>query len=213
MADGVQALGVETRPLPSARLPRGKARAHSRFVRVLRWLLPAIMVGVLALLAGLVAAHAIRRQAAAHKDVATPIRMTNPLFFGRDAQGRPFTLGARQAARDERQFQTVLLKFPSMTFDVGGPHPSTITADSGIYREDTHMLLLRGNVKANDTKASKFATDEALVDTRTGLVSGPASLAGQTSVGDVKSNSFDVFDKGDRVVFKGGVHTRLSSSH
>ena len=213
MADGVQAFSVEARPLAGSRLPRGKARAHGRFVRMLRWLLPAIMVAVIALLAGLVTAHAIRRQAAAHKDVATPIRMTNPLFFGRDAQGRPFTLGARQAARDERLFQAVLLKFPSMTFDVGGPHPSTITADSGIYREDTHMLLLRGNVKASDAKASKFATDEALVDTRTGMVSGPASLAGQTSVGDVKSDSFDVFDKGDRVVFKGGVHTRLSSSH
>lgn len=211
MANGAQTLGrAAPSATPASRMPRGKARAHSRFVRVLRWLLPAVMVGVVALLAGLVAAHAIRRQAAAHRNVETPIRMTNPLFFGRDAQGRPYTLGARQAARDERAFQTVLLQYPTMNFDVGGPHPSRITADSGVYHEDTHMLLLRGNVKANDAKASHFATDEALVDTRTGAVVGPASLAGQTSVGNVKSNSFNVQDNGDKVVFTGGVHSRLS---
>jgi lipopolysaccharide export system protein LptC len=190
-------------------MPRGKARAHSRLVLVLRVLLPLMMLAVIAALAGLVVSHALRRQAAAHQDADTPIRMTNPHFFGRDNQGRAFTLGAREAARDERSFQTVLLRYPSLALNVGSPHPSTLTADSGIYHEDTRLLYLKGHVRANNAGASRFATDAAVVNTKTGTVNGPESLASQTSQGSVKSGSFEVHDKGDTVIFKGGVHARL----
>jgi lipopolysaccharide export system protein LptC len=198
---------------PSAGLgppPRGKARAHSALVRVLRWLLPMIMIGVVGALVALVVAHAVRRHDAAHRDAATPIEMVNPHFFGRDSQGRAYTLGARQAARDEQSFQRVLLNYPSVTLDTEGPHPSTLTADKGVYHEDTRMLYLKGHVRADNAKASRFASDEATVNTRTGMVTGPSALAGETPVGDVQSNGFDVFDKGGRVVFKGGVHARLN---
>ena len=211
MASLTPPLTSRTRQSPPApRLPHGKARAHSRLVRILRWVLPAIMVGVIGVLAGLVGAHAIKRQAAARKDAATPIRMVNPHFFGRDNQGRAFTLGARQAARDEQSFQRVLLRYPSVTLDVNGAHPSTLTADAGVYHEDTRILLLKGHVRADNSKASTFATDEATVNTRTGVVNGAGALLSQTPVGELKSKSFDVYDKGDRVIFKGGVHARLN---
>jgi lipopolysaccharide export system protein LptC len=194
----------------ASRLPRGRARVHSRVVRTLRWLLPAIMVAVIAALATLVVIHAIKRQAAARDEASTPIEMVNPHFFGRDNQGRAFTLGARRASRDEASFQRVLLVYPSVNLDEGGAHPSTLTADHGVYHEDTRLLYLQGHVRASNAAASRFATDEAVVDTRTGAVKGAGPLAGATPVGQVKSGSFDVFDKGDRVVFTGGVHARLN---
>ena len=190
--------------------PRGKARVHSRLVHVLRWLLPAIMVGVVAALVGLIVAHAIRRQDAAHRDAAAPIEMVNPHFFGRDSQGRAYTLGARQAARDEKSFQRVLLNFPWVTLYTDATHASTMTADTGVYHEDTRMLYLKGHVLADNARSSRFATDEAVVNTRTGSVTSPSALSSQTANGDLQSNGFDVFDKGDRVVFKGGVHARLN---
>lgn len=137
--------------------------------------------------------------------------MTNPHFFGRDNQGRAFTLGAREAARDERTLQVVLLQFPSLILDVGGQHPSNLTADSGVYHEDTRMLLLRGHVRGANAAGERFATDQALVNTKTGTVQGPQALAAQTNQGAVKSNSYDVFNKGETVVFKGGVHARLKT--
>ena len=192
-------------------LPKGKARAHTRLVRFLRILLPLTMAGVVGLLTTLVISHAVKRQAAAHQDASTPIRMTNPHFFGRDNQGRAFTLGAREAARDERSLQVVLLQFPTLTLDVAGPHPSDLAADSGVYHEDTRMLLLRGHVHGANAAGEKFATDQALVNTRTGTVQGPQALAAQTNQGTVKSNGYDVYNKGDTVVFKGGVHAQLKS--
>ena len=197
-------------PRRSGAPPRGAARRHSVAVRILRWLLPLIMVGVAALLVGLVAQHTEARRAASHREAQAPIRMLNPRFFGRDNQGRPYILGASQAARDESSLEIVRLRDPSVTLDMDGPHPSTLTADTGVYREDTRILDLKGHVKANNAQTSRFATDEAVVNTQTGVVSGPEALTSQTPVGDLKSRSFDVFDKGNRVVFKGGVHARLN---
>ncbi len=196
---------------PLERPPRGKARAHSRLVRFLRIALPLIMVAVVASLAGLVIDHALKRRAAARRDEVTPIRMINPHFFGRDNEGKAFTLGAREAARDDKSFQRVLLEFPTLTLDAGGPSPSHVTADTGVYHEDTRLLYLSGHVKADNYRNSKVATDEALVNTRTGTVTSPSALASQTAAGRMNANSFDVFDKGDRLIFKGGVHSRLNA--
>ena len=189
--------------------PRGRPRAHSRLVKVLRIALPAVMIGVVATIVALVIAHAVRRQEAAHRDATVPIEMVNPHFYGKDSQGRPYTLGAKQAARDEKSFQRVLLSYPWVTVYRDGK-PSTLTADSGVYHEDTRMLYLKGHIRADNAQTSRFATDEAIVNTRTGSVTSPSALSGSTPVGTVQSQSFDVYDKGDRVVFKGGVHARLN---
>ncbi|HEY2048205.1 MAG TPA: LPS export ABC transporter periplasmic protein LptC [Caulobacteraceae bacterium] len=191
--------------------PRGKARAHSRLVRVLRIILPMTMIAVAGMLAGFVAAHAIRQHQAAHAGVVAPIRMLNPHFYGRDAQGRPYTLTAREAARDTRAFQTVLLSDPFVTLDNPQGRPSTLVADTGVYHEDTRILLLRGHVRATDAKSGHFASDEAVVNTRTGSVVGPQALQSQSNTGALQSRSFNVYDKGDRMVFNGGVHARLNA--
>ena len=199
------------RPAAGAPLPRGKARAHSRLVRTLRVVLPMIMVAMIAILASLVGMHALRRHESAQKEASAPIRMINPHFYGRDNQGRAYTLGATQASRDEQSFQKVLLRNPSVTLDVGGAHPSNLTADNGIYLEDTRILYLRGHVRADNAKVSTFATDQAVVNTRTGVVNGAGAIDSHTPLGALNSKSFDVYDKGDRVIFKGGVHARLNS--
>jgi len=202
---------VAGRPVhPSGPPPLGKARRRSLVIRALRWLLPLIMVGVVALLVGLVAQHAARRRAASDREAQAPIRMLDPRFFGRDNQGRPYILGASQAARDEASLEIVRLRDPKVTLDMDGTHPSTLTADTGVFHEDTRLLYLKGHVKADNAKTSQFATDEAVVNTQTGVVSGPAALSSQTPAGDLQSRSFDVLDKGNRIVFKGGVHARLS---
>jgi lipopolysaccharide export system protein LptC len=211
MSDLAQPIGLMGQPArPSGPPPRGAARRRGLIVRALRWLLPLIMIGIVALLVALVVQHAARRRAASNREAQAPIRMLNPKFFGRDNQGRPYILGASQAARDEASLEVVRLRDPTVTLDMDGPHPSTLTADTGVYREDTRILYLKGHVKADNNKTSKFATDEAVVNTQTGIVTGPEALSSQTPVGDLQSRSFDVFDKGNRVVFKGGVHARLN---
>ncbi len=44
---------------------------------------------------------------------------------------------------------------------------------------------------------------------KTGEVSGDAGIAGSGPKGSTQANAYNVTDKGDRVVLKGRVHTRL----
>lgn len=191
--------------------PRGKPRVHSQVVRVLRVLLPLIMLGMIATLAGLVVMHAIRRQQATRLDVTAPIHMVNPHFFGRDTQNRPYTLSAREASRDPASFQRVLLTGPVIVLDTGAARPARLTADKGVYKEDTRILVLTGHVRGVDAKNVQFASGEAVVDTRTGKVSGPRAMASDPLQGAIQSKTFEVEDKGDRVIMKGGVHARLNA--
>jgi len=169
------------------------------------------MLGVMAALAGLVVMHAIRRQQATRLDVTAPIHMVNPHFFGRDTQNRPYTLSAHEASRDPASFQRVLLSEPLIILDTGAARPARLTADKGVYKEDTRILVLTGHVRGMDAKNVQFASDEAVVDTRTGKVSGPRALANDPLQGAIQSKTFEVEDKGDRVIMKGGVHARLNA--
>lgn len=194
---------------PEGPPPRGRPRAHSRLVRVLRIVLPLTMVGVIAVLALFVIMHAIRRQQATQLDGTAPIHMVNPHFFGRDAQSHPYTLSAREASRDPASFQRVLLTGPLIVLNTGGAQPANLTADKGVYQEDTRVLVLTGHVRGRDAKNASFASEKAVVDTRTGAVTGPRAVATDPSQGAIQSKSFDVYDKGDKVIFNGGVHARL----
>ncbi len=186
-------------------------RAHTRMVKTLRIVLPVAVAALAVLLGALVASHAAKVQATAPRETATRIRMVNPHFFGRDRQGRAFELGAAQAARSDANMQEVDLDEVSVTLDVNGAHPSRMTADHGVYREDTRILVLRGNVRVDDGRASTIATNEATVDTRAGTVVGQQQVASQTTVGSINAGRYQVQNRGDRVIFSGRVHARVNS--
>ena len=196
------------RPAPP---PRAAMRRHSRLVRVLRWVLPAMMVGAFAVMVGYIFLHAARSRAARPLETPTEIRMINPRFAGRDDRGRAFNLSARQASRADGDAMQVELVGPVVTLDVDGVHPSTVTADHGTYDEDKRLLHLKGHVHMDDSRASAVATDEALVDTKAGTVNGSGPIAAQTNAGSIQAHSYSVYDKGNRVVYRGGVHARLNS--
>jgi len=188
---------------------RRRVRSHTRLVRLLRWLLPAVMVGLLGVIGAYVAAEAMRSAKASIKDAPTEIRMINPHFVGRDDQGRAFNLFARAAQREDADMQRVDLTYPVMVMDQDGEKPKTITADSGVYDERTRLLHLKNHVRVDDSAASTLATDDALVDTRAGTVTGVSPIAANSPTGAVQAGSYSASEKGGHVVLHGGVHGQL----
>src|SRR5277367_4707501 len=140
-------------------LVRRRARAHTRLVMALRWLLPTLMLALFGLLGAFVIGEAVRAAAARPREIPTEIRMVSPHFIGRDNQGRAFNLASRLALRDDVNMQRVLLTSPVIVMDVDSIHPKTLTADHGVYDEDTHLLRLTGHVRVDDSTASTVATD------------------------------------------------------
>jgi lipopolysaccharide export system protein LptC len=197
------------RPSSAGALIRRRARAHSRLVLALRWLLPTLILGMLGLLAAFVVGQAVRAAAARPKELPTQIRMIGPHFIGRDEQGRAFNLASRLAVRDDSDMQRVYLSAPVMVMDSDSPHPKTLTADRGVYDEDTRMLRLTGHVRVDDAAASTVGSNEALVDTRAGTVSGVSAIAATGPMGAIQGGSYTATEKTGTVVMHGGVHAVL----
>jgi lipopolysaccharide export system protein LptC len=185
---------------------RRQARAHSRLVLLMRWLLPTLILAMLGLLGAFVVGEAVRAAASRPKELPTQIRMISPHFIGRDNQGRAFNLTSRVAVRDDADMQRVHLTAPVMMLDVDSDHPKTLTADHGVYDEDTRMLRLDGHVRVDDSTNSTAGTNEALVDTRAGTVTGDSAVSAMGPMGQIHGNSYTANQKNDVIVMHGGVH-------
>ena len=184
-------------------------RRRSRRVLLARIVLPVAMVGILAAVGGQVVWRSVTAGDRRPAENKAQIRMITPRFYGQSSDGRPFIITARSAVRDEADLKRVFLDAPTLTLGVGSPAPTRSTADRGVYREDTLKLHLIGNVRMDDGAGYRFASNEAMVDTRNGNTTGETALQGEGPTGQVQSNAYSVYDKGDRIVFRGGVKTRV----
>lgn len=193
---------------PDRQAEAARWRRRSRLVRTLRIVLPAVMVAVLALLAAQVVWKSMAEQPAAQREARTAIRLLNARFVGRVEDGRGFMIGAKQAIRSEEDYQSVSLVEPMLT--VGqGQGSSRVMAKIGNFNERDQMLRLRGDVRIDEGQGFRFMSQEAIIDTRTGKVVGQSQVQGDGPLGQLNAKSYSVEDKGDRLVFRGGVKARI----
>jgi len=183
-------------------------RQRSRVIRVLRIVLPGLIGLILVGLAATVVYNSFTAQAAPTASSNDPIRLVNPRFVGRDDRGRPFVLIAASATRDAQDYQKVYLDKPALVLDDEGPDPLRVTAAKGVYHEVSRKLEVSGGVRLAGARGA-FDTAQSLFDTRTGELVGSGPIQGAGSLGEIQARSYGVYDKGARMVFSGGVHTRL----
>jgi lipopolysaccharide export system protein LptC len=189
------------------------AEAHRRDKRLatlatLRIALPA-MAGVLvvACLAEVTLRNLISPPARGAQ-AETP-KMLGPRFAGTSRDGRSYAITGRDGVRDQKVEGRILISAPVLTMRTG-TKTTTMTAKTGAYDQAANTLLLTGDVHGDDGSGSRFAAQQALVDTRTGAVSGQKGLKAESASGVVESDSYTVLDEGDRMIFKGGVRGRLT---
>jgi lipopolysaccharide export system protein LptC len=182
-------------------------RRRSQVVSAVRRFLPVLMLGVIVGIGGWLFLRS--------RDVAAPqptgpvaIRMLNPTFQGRD-DGRPFILQAKEATRDGKDAARVALIEPRMELqEKPGEPPTRITAQTGVYREDTLVLDLVGDVRYSDGQGWRFLTKNAVVDTRKDIVTGRQGIEGEGPSGLFKADRYVIYNRGDRVILSGNVQTQ-----
>jgi lipopolysaccharide export system protein LptC len=190
----------------SERLERWRRR--SRLIHFMRKALPATIVAILVLLAGWVLARGpLARIGDLHGQLGGAIHMTGGHFHGRDDQDRAYVVFAREASRDDFDVNRFYLVDPRMVFDTENVKESHISADQGVYRQDTRILNLRGHVSLRDSSGDDFKTEQAIVDTAHGTIAGQGRVTGTGPTGAITAQSFTVYDQGQRVVFRGNVHS------
>jgi lipopolysaccharide export system protein LptC len=195
-----------SRPPPPRRASIERWRRRSRLIRGLRVILPVLIGLTLAGLAGSVAYTTFTNGPAKARQADDAIRLVNPRFVGRDDRGRAFVLTAITATRDPRDYQRVILDRPVLLLDDDGPDPTRISALHGVYHEATRKLQVNGNVRLSGARGA-FETIESLFDTKTGELEGSNPVHGSGPLGEIDAKSYGVYDKGARMLFKGGVHT------
>lgn len=193
---------------PSRRASIQRWRRRSRVIRVLRVALPSLIGLILVALAASVVYGALTSQPLSSGSASDPIRLVRPHFVGRDSHGRPFVLTSVTATRDPNNYQRVFLDKPTLVLDEDGPDPLHITAGAGVYHEDTGKLEVSKGVRLSDARGA-FDTAQSVFDTKTEDLVGSGPVHGIGSLGEIQAKSYGVYDKGERMVFTGGVHTRL----
>ena len=192
----------------AARRRRGMARwrARSTMIHVFRVLLPVVILAILAALGGWVLYKSTVGRPVEAPSGPVALRMLTPLFYGRNTSGQPYVMGARAAVRDEHDLQRIALDHPTMNMNINAPNQTRITADHGIYREDDKIMHLDTNVVFVHADGTTFKTEKATVDTNTGIITGDAPIAGDGPRGQIQGDTYTVYDKGDRIIFRGNVH-------
>lgn len=184
-------------------------RVRERLISRMRVALPAVMAVIGVGLLGWVAASTL--QAPKPIRIEDPIiRMVGARFQGRLEDGRSFLIGAQQAVRDERQPSSVSLIEPIMVVGAETPTPRRIMARKGTYDEKTRLLRLTGEVRIDDGAGNRVATNDTVIDTRTGEAVGQRGIESDGPVGQMSADSYTVKDKGDRIEFRGRVRTRVN---
>ena len=178
-------------------------RARSRRIRFYRRVLPVLILVVAGSALTWTVFRTVTSGVERRASQSQEIRLDNPMFHGQDAQGRAFLVGAQGAIRDPDTGHFRLVG-PVLRLNLGGRKVTQMTADGGTYDEAQRKVIIGPNVRISDGGSGfTLTTPEAVVDTRTGVVTGSKGVQGTGPLGTINASSYAIHDQGERVVFQG----------
>lgn len=180
-------------------------RRHSALIGLLRKLLPALCLAIVAALGAWAAMSTLLWRQDVKVRSNAPIRMVGPVFQGRTEAGKPWQFTSASAVRDPVDPHKVTLEKPVLNLGAGTPEWTKVMAVTGVYHEDTRMLDLRGQVTLDDHKGNHLVTEHAVVDTAKNNVDGDTRISGRGPLGAIDASSYSLRDGGAYLLFQGRV--------
>ncbi len=139
-----------------------------------------------------------------------PPRMLNARFTGIDNKSRPYLLTADSATQMGDSPEIVTLRNPQADITLADGSWLALSAESGVYSENNHILGLRGSVNMYHDSGYEFHTDSADLDIAAATASGGAPVSGQGPFGEIASQGFLILNRGERIIFTGRTHLIIS---
>ena len=161
-------------------------RRRSMVVAFWRIILPLSIFAITLGLAGWIVARGMLDRPDLAQGVISNQLMTKFRFYGRDKHDRAYLLTAMTAVRDARNEHK-----------------------QGVYIDNSTKILLHGDVLAINSDGSRMQTQDAEIDTRTGVVSNTnvahdGGLQIETNMGKITANDYTIAKNG-AVTFRGRV--------
>ncbi|MBY0337442.1 MAG: LPS export ABC transporter periplasmic protein LptC, partial [Acetobacteraceae bacterium] len=199
-------------PSRERRLPSpGSLARRERLVRLAKLGLPLLSAALLALLMfwpeieGRDGRLSFRRGPA-----VTPesLQVVEPRFQGVDELERPYTVTAR-LARQPGQEEVLLLDHPRADILLRDGAWVLIQAQAGRYDRPRAVLDLMGDVRVYHDGGTLFRTERANVLLDAGEASGDRPTEAQGPFGTIRSQGFEMRERGAVMVFTGQAHAVL----
>lgn len=194
---------------PRRALTLDAARKHSVRVRFAR--------RVLILAAAALAGSLVWYFVAAPKQI-TPtdspdetVKMVNPIYKGRTADGLAYRITASDAVRFIDSPDEVQLSAPVLNFRRNaGAQESVLLAEQGIYNTQAQILELRQNVDLSTDNGYACQTSHARVDVSGKRIEGDEAISCQGAFGQAGGNAYEINEAYTEYVFKNGITARIN---
>ncbi|MDA1090909.1 MAG: LPS export ABC transporter periplasmic protein LptC [Proteobacteria bacterium] len=188
-------------------MPRG-AKSYSRFVQMMKLLLPATaaLLIILILVWPYLRTEDLRFRlsfAAVTANDSEDPSMVNPRYLGFDKDNQAFAITADLARNLANKSTTVELEMPKADVTLKDGTWLVLTAKNGTFTQLKKTLDLEGAVNLFHDSGYEFQTSKANIDLEKGLAQGDKAIHGQGPFGEMNGEGFRLLDKGKTIVFTG----------
>lgn len=190
---------------------------YSKFVGYMRIGLPAIagvlVVLVIALPQFMGEDERFRISTAPIKEAAVEaLSMVNARYFGTDKKGQPFSVTAEGVKERDGNDAQVELKAPQADITLTNGDWLSIEATAGLYDRTAETLDLNGSVTLFQDNGFEMQTEALTIKLKDGSAQSRTPVQSQGPFGELNAQGFDLFDKGERVVFLGPARLTLNDT-
>jgi len=190
-----------------------RAARHSRRVRVLKFVLPAVAVAISGLFLGysLIAPTGIH---ALNLDSATieggSLVMHNPSLNGFTSGNLPYSVTAALARQEVgADSGPIELEKIQATLPIDSGRQAMVTAGGGVFNQATNQLLLNNAITVESNAGISAQLKSAAVDMSSGNLSTDEPVDIEVNGMRVRAKSFPTVDGLERLVFENGVRLEI----
>ena len=197
-----------------ADVPRRHTAGYSRFVSMMKYLLPTVAAVIIVLVA--IWPHIqpkdsrfrVGFSALTVRDTEEP-NMVNARYVGTDKDSQLFSVTADIAKNLLQGIADVELEMPKADLSLEDGSWLVLTAETGIYNPTFKTLDLVGAVNLFHDFGYEIRTSRAFVDLEHNVAGGSEPVEGQGPFGELQSEGFRLEDKGRIITFTGKARLML----
>jgi len=184
------------------------AKRHSRRVRLLRWTLPSLALGGLALIALYLWLDPLRFYRGIPTDFGrisitdNKLTIDAPKLSGFTQDRRPYSLTAESASQDLGQPNVIELKAIRGQVELANRGETELHALRGVYDMKAGSLTLTEGIEITATGGYQVTLNDAFVEVKKGRVVTENPVSAVFPDGSLQAERVEILNHGDRVRFR-----------
>lgn len=203
-----EALGEVLPETPPRKAFKG-ARRYSRFVRLMKFVLPIVAFALVAVIATYTLLYTTDDQLTvtfANSPTLRDDRSTlHPTYTADMGPGQVLTVKAERAEPSTDNPREILLRGLKADLQDKKGSGAVMSAENGRLALDDQAMILTGSVTILSEMGYEFRTEHVKIDFEEKTVRGEEPVTGTGPAGTIRANGFSVIDNGRTVRFESGV--------